>query len=294
MDHVLLQADLTAVAPGPLEHGLARELALLADVESTGGATVYRFTEATVRRALDAGRAASDLLALLTERSRTPVPQPLQYLVTDVARRHGAVRVGLASAYVRCDDPTTIATLLADRRTASLGLVRLADTVLAARSTPDVVLDRLREAGFAPAAESPDGTVLVLRAQERRTRVRPRPPRLGAEPPAPTDALVGAAVRALRAGEHAAANRPPALPDGTGSGRLPRTTTTETLDQLRIALAAERAVWIGYADPAGVTTERVVEPLRLEGGFLTGYDLRTAQVRTFTIARITAVAAVAP
>ena len=100
-------------------------------------------------------------------------------------------------------------------------------------------------------------------------------------------------MRALRAGEHAAANRPPALPDGTGSGRLPRTTTTETLDQLRIALAAERAVWIGYADPAGVTTERVVEPLRLEGGFLTGYDLRTAQVRTFTIARITAVAAVA-
>ena len=238
--------------------------------------------------------AASDILALLAERSRTPVPQPLQYLVTDVGappwRGTGRARLD----YVRCDDPTTIATLLADRRTASLGLVRLADTVLAARSTPDVVLDRLREAGFAPAAESPDGTVLVLRAQERRTRVRPRPPRLGAEPPAPTDALVGAAVRALRAGEHAAANRPPALPDGTGSGRLPRTTTTETLDQLRIALAAERAVWIGYADPAGVTTERVVEPLRLEGGFLTGYDLRTAQVRTFTIARITAVAAVAP
>ena len=75
VDHVLLQADLTAVAPGPLEPGLARELALLADVESTGGATVAGFTEATVRRALDAGRAASDLLALLTERSRTPVPR---------------------------------------------------------------------------------------------------------------------------------------------------------------------------------------------------------------------------
>ena len=39
--------------------------------------------------------------------------------------------------------------------------------------------------------------------------------------------------------------------------------------------------------------ERVVEPLRLEGGFLTAYDLRTAEVRTFTVARITGVAAVA-
>ena len=36
-----------------------------------------------------------------------------------------------------------------------------------------------------------------------------------------------------------------------------------------------------------------VEPLRLEGGFLTAYDLRTAEVRTFTVARITGVAAVA-
>ena len=157
-----------------------------------------------------------------------------------------------------------------------------------------MVLDRLREAGFAPAAESPDGTVLVLRAS-------------GAPHPGPA---TSAAAWRRATGAHRCAGRrgcasparrgarcrqpAPALPDGTGSGRLPRTTTTETLDQLRIALAAERAVWIGYADPAGVTTERVVELLRLEGGFLTGYDLRTAQVRTFTIARITAVAAVAP
>ena len=51
VDHVLLQADLTAVAPGPLVTDLAHELSLLADVESKGGATVYRFTEGSVRRA---------------------------------------------------------------------------------------------------------------------------------------------------------------------------------------------------------------------------------------------------
>ena len=38
VDHVLLQADLTAVAPGPLESQLARRLQLVADVESRGGA----------------------------------------------------------------------------------------------------------------------------------------------------------------------------------------------------------------------------------------------------------------
>ena len=44
VDHVLIQADLTAVAPGPVESGIARSLQLLADVESRGAATVYRFT----------------------------------------------------------------------------------------------------------------------------------------------------------------------------------------------------------------------------------------------------------
>ena len=39
-----VQADLTAVAPGPLESTLARRLQVLAEVESRGGATVYRFT----------------------------------------------------------------------------------------------------------------------------------------------------------------------------------------------------------------------------------------------------------
>ena len=293
LDHVLLQADLTAIAPGPLESELAREMSLLADVESTGGATVYRLTETSIRRALDAGRSASDVLAFLTTHSRTPVPQPLDYLVTDVARRHGALRVGVASAYIRCDDPATVSELLVDKRLAALRLVRLADTVVASASPVDVLLDRLRDAGYSPSAENADGAVVVRRPDERRTPARPRPPRLSSEPPAPTEAMLAAAVRALRAGETAADNRPPSMPEGKGSGRLPRSTTGETMTALRTALDATRAVWIGYADSTGTTTERVVEPLRLEGGFLTAYDLRSAEVRTFTVARSSGVAAVA-
>jgi hypothetical protein len=293
LDHVLLQADLTAIAPGPLEADLAREMSLLADVESTGGATVYRFSDSSLRRAFDAGRSATDVLAMLAARSRTPVPQPLEYLVLDVARRHGALRVGVASAYVRCDDPATLSEVLADRRLSALRLVRLADTVLASASPVDVLLARLREAGFSPSAENADGAVVVRRPDERRTPARPRPPRMSGEPPPPSEAMLSAAVRALRAGETAAENRPPSIPDGIGTGRLPRSTTSETMAGLRSALDSQRSVWIGYADSSGTTTERVVEPLRLDGGFLTAYDLRTGEVRTFTVARITGVSAVA-
>ena len=67
VDHVLIQADLTAVAPGPLVRERARDLHLVADVESRGQATVYRFTAMSVRRAFDAGWAAHEVHAFLAD-----------------------------------------------------------------------------------------------------------------------------------------------------------------------------------------------------------------------------------
>lgn len=130
VDHVLVQADLTVVVPGPPEPSLAAELSLAADAESGGGATVYRVTPGSVRRALDAGLSADNLHELFGKRSVTPVPQGLTYLIDDTARRHGGTRVGSAGAYLRSDDEARLAELYADRRLAHLGLRRLAPTVL--------------------------------------------------------------------------------------------------------------------------------------------------------------------
>ena len=113
VDHVLVQADLTAVAPGPLESALARTLQLVADVESRGGATVYRFTPGSVRRALDTGWSAAEIHDFLGSVSRTPVPQPLTYLVDDTARTFGTVRVGYAEAFLRADDEAALTELRA-------------------------------------------------------------------------------------------------------------------------------------------------------------------------------------
>ncbi|MGI9120580.1 MAG: helicase-associated domain-containing protein [Acidimicrobiales bacterium] len=115
-NELTLQADLTCVAPAALDAGVDAELALMADVESTGAATVLRFSEASVRRALDAGRSAAELLAFLVDHSPKGVPQPLRYLLADVARRHGAIRIGRVGSYLRCDDPALVAQVLRTRR----------------------------------------------------------------------------------------------------------------------------------------------------------------------------------
>lgn len=295
VDHVLLQADLTAVAPGPLRRPLAEVLAVLADVESKGGATVYRFTPGSVRRALDAGHTAVDLQSFLTEHSRTPVPQPLSYLIDDVARRHGHLRVGSASSYVRCDDDGMLNEIMADKRSAGLGLRRLAPTVLAAQAEPGALLDGLRAMGYAPAAESRTGDVLVARADAHRTPARSAPVPVPDGPPVPDATLLGAAVRAIRAGDAAATavRKEPAAASSGVPGELPRTSAAETLATVQAAAMIGSAVWIGYVNADGAASQRVIAPVRVEGGFVTGYDHTADEVRTYALHRITGVAELA-
>ncbi|MFZ2528722.1 MAG: helicase-associated domain-containing protein, partial [Rhodococcus sp. (in: high G+C Gram-positive bacteria)] len=203
VDHVLVQADLTVVAPGPLLPDLAARIALVADVESAGAATVYRITEATVRRALDAGTGADDLHALFAAHSRTPVPQSLTYLIDDVARRHGRLRTGVASSFVRSDDPALLAEVLAAPVADRLALRALAPTVAISQAPLAEVLQELRAAGFSPAGEDSSGAVLDLRPPGARVSV-PRARARYAGPTVPSAEQLDTLVRTLRAGDRAA------------------------------------------------------------------------------------------
>ena len=51
---------------------------------------------------------------------------------------------------------------------------------------------------------------------------------------------------------------------------------------------------IGYVDNHGASTERVVDPVKVDGGWLTAYDHRGDDTRTFAVHRITAVRPAAP
>jgi predicted DNA-binding transcriptional regulator YafY len=70
---------------------------------------------------------------------------------------------------------------------------------------------------------------------------------------------------------------------------VPTSGQADVLAALRAAIAADAPIWIGYADPAGVAGDRRVEPLRLSGGYLTALDLRTEEIQSFALARITGV-----
>nr|WP_233494304.1 helicase-associated domain-containing protein [Renibacterium salmoninarum] len=105
---VLLQADLTAIAPGFLEPSLADELTLLAEREGHGPTVTFRFSAASIRNALDAGRGPEQILTFLRQHSSTELPQPLEYLIRDTAARHGLLRVASVSSVVSAADETLL------------------------------------------------------------------------------------------------------------------------------------------------------------------------------------------
>jgi len=246
-------------------------------VESRGGATVYRFSGDSVRRAFDSGWSAVEVKDFLRDASRTPVPQALDYLVEDVSRRFGTLRVGVAESFLRSDDETALTELLHHRDAASLRLRRIAPTVVVSDVPLQVLLPRLRELGAAPVVEAADGTVRVARPEEFRSRT-PRERRTPGRDAARQAARTSAVVAAVRAGDRAAAERP---------SRGPATTPADVMAVLREAVETRSEVWIGYLDNHGARSERIVRPVEVGGGQLSAYDERTDEVRSFAIHRIT-------
>ncbi|MBJ7341057.1 helicase-associated domain-containing protein [Mycolicibacterium sp.] len=275
IDHFLLQADLTVVVPGPLDRALAEQLSAVATVESAGAAMVYRISEQSIRRALDTGLSASELHTLFARHSKTPVPQGLTYLIDDVARRHGQLRVGMAASFVRCEDPALLTQAVAAPALEKLDVRALAPTVAVSMSPINELLAALRTAGFAPAAEDSSGAIVDIRSRGARVPTPVR--RRGYRPPqGPTAATLGAIVAVLRK----VASTPN---DGT------RLDPSEAMAQLHGAAHRQESVVIGYVDPAGVATQRVVSPINVRGGQLTAYDPAAGRVRDFAIHRVTSV-----
>ncbi|WP_037961152.1 helicase-associated domain-containing protein [Streptomyces violens] len=177
LEQALFQGDLTAIVPGPPSAELSALLELTADRESDDSATAWRFSGASIRRALDAGRTADTLIDDLTAASATgPLPHPLTYLIKDTARTHGRIRVVRAGCCIRSDDAALVHELTAHRALRDLGLRAIAPTVLVSAQEPGPTLDALRAAGYAPALEAETGTTVVERTAAHRSRAPLRKP----------------------------------------------------------------------------------------------------------------------
>jgi hypothetical protein len=275
----LFGTDLTAIVPGSPDARLAALLDRAADRENQGTATSWRFSPASVRRAFDQGATAADLLGELGEIAAAELPQPLVYLVNDVARRHGEAQV-VDVASVVVGEPAVLAEIAAHRKLAKLGLRAVAPTVLTSTVDASGTLDALREAGYAPTRHAADGTILLPAREQAEPTVAVPDPGPADGPPDP----LTHAERLLAA----PASGPPLLRGQLAramsdrySGRL-----TPKQQQLCWQLEAGIPVAVEYREDGAEPIRLVVVHPELDGDVLDVWSLDERAYRRLELARI--------
>ncbi|MGW2525349.1 helicase-associated domain-containing protein [Streptomyces sp. NPDC001617] len=305
-------ADLTAVVTGAPSARLASLLDSVADRETGGTASVWRFSAGSIRRALDAGRVPDAIAADLAAIATGPLPQPLSYLITDTARGHGRVRAAPAACVIHGDEPALLAELAAHRKLAKLGLRQLAPTVLVSRSPLDTTVAALRAEGYAPVAETADGTVRIEKS---------RPQRAAAPVPAPRRTSARGNGRIVAAGVAKAAaaadpgilaaqllKAPPTPPEPApfDGGAAFATDTEEIVSgwakhlpysdvrQLAHAIDTGEPITVEYVAASGNRTMRTLSRLMLDPPYLEAWCHLRDDERVFTLSRIHSVMSLMP
>jgi hypothetical protein len=191
--------------------------------ESRGAAQVYRFTESSLRRALERGKKKDDVMDFFKKYSSTDIPQPLEYLLNDLVRQIGEINIS---------------------------------------------------------QEPIDDTEPAPGEKRSSAKLRPQPAPEGSPPDAP---LLISAIKALRLSENPKAKIPE-----IGSNPPEPMPPSELVPFLNECIDSNQSITIGYAEGDGTVRDRFVDPIRVQGGLLTGYDHTETRIRDYALSRINA------
>lgn len=124
--HVVVNPDFEVVLfPGPRAHELVYRLDRFADREKADNLVHYRMTPASLHRALSEGVGLDEILSLLRELSRTPLPQNVEYSLESWARSDGMVTYRESESLLTCESPEILDRIARHPELGRIGLDRI-------------------------------------------------------------------------------------------------------------------------------------------------------------------------
>jgi hypothetical protein len=300
-DKFLLQANAEIFVPPYLEPTILYPLLLLTEAPGKGATgNVVRLTRESIRAALDRGMTSREIIAFLQSSTRTGIPQNIEYLINEVADRHGHIHIGRAQMYLQVDSPLLLQELQARREFKPYAIHILSDTVaLLQADDVEKVLRDLRKAGYAPVSDdAPAAHPILLTVRpptQALTPVTPASPRKHLAPAesgldwkriAQEDGLpwnTAPAATPSRKSKPATAplstNEPPPADGVTDVARI-----TTLLTQ---AARNRRCVEISYRRQNEPTnTRRIIAPRVILGDFVSAYCRQSQAYDSFNIKRM--------
>lgn len=161
---IICQADLTLIAPGPLPTDIEILIRRFADTEQIGMASTYRLSALSISHGLETGLTAQDIRGALEELSGKSLPQPIDYLINESAKRFKRLTIVEGDETLRSILKSTDSILLAEinneQKLKPFSLRAMPDGTLASRFEPELLYFGLRELGFAAVRVDASGNVI--------------------------------------------------------------------------------------------------------------------------------------
>lgn len=183
-ERIIVQADLSIIAPGPLASSIEVELRKFTDTENIGLATGYRISPMSLSCGLEEGLTEKQIRDLLEKLSGTHLPQPVDYLISETATRFGRLKIkaGETGSVLTSTEELLATQILMDSKLKAFGL-RKSDNGIASSMEPEALYHALRENGYLAIRVDQKGQVIAPSAihknsshaamfQEQLTRLR--------------------------------------------------------------------------------------------------------------------------
>lgn len=263
---VIVQSDLSIIAPGPLTAVDERELRVFVDIEQAGLASRYRLSALSVSFGLESGLSAAAMTATLQRLSDKPLPQPVEYLLAEAEKRFGRIRViedpRTGGCFVSSTDEVLLTELATEVRLKPYALVRQDRNLLASKLNRDRVYFGLRNIGHIAIRTDKDGKLL---------------PPIRFVATASVEAETGdwaQTVARLRENDRA-------LSESSDDEAM--------LQQIMLAIKLKSKIQVSYLGQDGTEVSLTLEPNGVANGRVRGRDRKADIERTLPLANITSV-----
>lgn len=268
MRKLIIQADLSLIAPGPLPTQDEISLRRFANTEQIGLASTYRLSSLSISHGLESGLTISDIRNLLLELSSKNLPQPVEYLLNESSSRFGrlVVRRGETSGDISAErviisssDPVLIAEILNDAKLKPFSLTKLADGSITTRFEAEVIYFALRELNFVAIQTDSEGKVispLALHGEKNAQELQ---------------SSITSDIERLRAQE----DKLGTYPDDDDLHR-----------QIQLAIKSKSSATFTVTSSAGSEIQMLLEPIGIANGRLRAKDRKADIERTLPVSSI--------
>lgn len=109
-----------------------------AEIKMLDVMSTFVLTRESVRKGMDNGVRAEDILRFLTEGSLTPLPETIKHLIHECSSKHGEVRLGFSGGYLIVEDPIRLQEIRNNKRLTSSIKDVIGDSVILLNSDVDI------------------------------------------------------------------------------------------------------------------------------------------------------------